>query len=49
MSRFFALSFKRYLIRAVYRETNAKALLTTCGHQKRFLLSEAGIAPRLTR
>ena len=30
--------FHFYSIRFVFRETNAKALLTTCGHQKRFAL-----------
>jgi hypothetical protein len=42
VSRLFALSFEIDLICAVFRETNAKALLTTSGHQKRFALFEAG-------
>ena len=34
VSRFFELSFEIALICAVFRKTNAKALLTTNGHQK---------------
>ena len=30
--------FRFYSIRFVFRKTNAKALLTTCGHQKRIAL-----------
>ena len=30
--------FRFYPFRVVFSETNAKALLTTCGHQKRFAL-----------
>ncbi len=32
---------------AIFLKTNAKAILTTCGHQKRILLGEAGSDPRL--
>jgi len=38
VSRFFELSFEIDLICAVFRKTNAKALLTTNGHQKRYVL-----------
>ena len=47
VSRVFALSFEIDLIRAVFSKTNAKALLTTYGHQKRFALCEARFNPRL--
>ena len=31
-----------FMIRVIFSETNVKALLTTCDHQKRFIPGEAG-------